>query len=229
VSNALDERHSADHSAECLTINAVTDLPAENPEPRTPPFVAPRPPYEISLPVRDDVVVTSSFLPGEQPKASDLWPVLGIECKGELSYWHGLASVWPTDKIIVNVERDMEFSDELVAELAECREPLCTYPYKVYPSKLGRFIYCATAREPSHEDIDPHWIQPGDDEAVWSSIGFCKIAPEARVKPLDAMFWKWLEHSVNRCVCQLGGFVWHIHWPEIRHEHDYSVTPDHLW
>lgn len=219
------------HANETLLINSFNpddDMP-ENPEPRTAPVFPDRPRRPITGPVNDRVLVVSSFVPGRTAIRSDRFPVLAVECVGELSYHAGLASEWGSDRILVNIEQDMEHDDELIAELADCPQPLCAYPYRVYPTKLGRYVYCATAKHPSHDELDPHWITPADDWAVWSSIGFCKIAPEARVRPLDKIFWQWLEHSVNRVVCRYAGLQWHIHWPEIRHHHDYTVIPDHLW
>jgi len=218
------------HASETLIIKSFPDeAPPDDAQPRTAPVVPSRPTYEITTAAP---LVVSSFLPGDKPRESLFFPVMGVECAHELSYWHGLASAWSTDRVIVNVEQDMEFSDELIAELVDCEHPLCAYPYQVYPTMLGRYIYCATTTQPdlNGHPRDPRWLEGPDDQwAVWSSIGFCKIAPEARVKPLDAMFWQWLEHCVNRVVCQIAGLQWHIHWPEIRHAHDYEKIADHLW
>ena len=208
-------------------------LPPAVCDPRTPPVVAPRPHYEIES-INTKVLVVSSFLPGNKPLVSERFPVMGVECQAEFSYWAGLSSQWNSERTLINVEQDMEFSDELVAELADCPHPACAYPYQVYPGALGRYIYCATRTEPTIDSLtgkpsDPVWISPGDEWAVWSSIGFCKLAAEVRVKPLDKLFWQWLEHGVNRVVGKYAEVQWHIHWPEIRHHHDYEAIPDHLW
>lgn len=217
-----------------------------------------------------------------------MYPVHGVECRGEFSYCQGVQEAWLTDKIIVNVEHDMEFSDVLVSGLVDCPHPACAYAYRVFPTALQRFIYCATTTsvadaeyeqyrqnksrrvaqlaaeraahgedellvesprpgkgEPASDtynavgspptpeaqaisDVTVDWIEPGDEWAEWSSIGFCKIAPEARSAPLDRMFWQWLEHGINRVVSS-DGTRWHIHWPEVKHHHDYKTVPDHLW
>ena len=186
-------------------------------------------------------MITSSYLSGEEtPLRSERYRVQGIACKreqGEFNYCDGLQDVWMTDQIMVNVEHDMEFSDELVDGLVNCPHPLCAYPYKVYPTALGRYIYCATSRKPDPdtgmETIT--WLDEGEEWAFWSSIGFCKIAPSARTKPLDRLFWQWIEHSINRSVGEYmsadgqAGLAWHIHWPEVKHYHDYEKIPDHLW
>lgn len=183
---------------------------------------------------RDDVVITSSYLTGNQPVRSEHFNVHGIECKsekGEFDYVNGLQEVWLSDKTMVNVEQDMEYSDELVDGLINCPWPLCAYAYTVYPTKLGHYIYCATSRK---SDDEVSWLTEGEEWALWSSIGFCKIAPDARVKPLDRLFWQWVEHSINRIVGvyqNAGGanLSWHIHWPAVEHYHDYERVPDHLW
>src|ERR1017187_8093019 len=196
--------------------------------------------------LRDDVVVTSSYLTGEEPVRSERYNVQGIECKtehGEFDYCRGLEEAWLTNKTIVNIERDMEHSDELVDGLVKCPWPLCAYAYKVFPTQLDRYIYCATANQLDTNNVrNPTarivtWLNEGEEWAVWSSIGFCKIAPIARPKPLDLLFWQWVEHSVNRVVGEYknaggAGYAWHIHWNKgqgIEHYHNYKETPDHLW
>ena len=193
-----------------------------------------------------DTVVVSSFLPGEEPFKSDVYAVLGVECVSEFSYWQGVSSVWQKGLTVVNVEHDMEFSDDLVAGLLDCPHDLCAYAYSVYPTALGRYIYCATRDRITDEEFDqgkrPGWITgPADEWADWSSIGFCKIAPAAQTAPLDKMFWQWFEHCINRvttATVQQGSLAirrrWHIHWPEVQHHHDYhglhgDPVPDHLW
>ena len=187
--------------------------------------------------LREGVIITSSYLTGEDPVRSERYDVHGIECKlkhGEFDYCQGLQDVWMTDKILVNVEHDMEFSDDLVDGLVNCPLPLCAYAYQVWPTELQRWIYCATSVK-SNGNLS--WLNKGDEWAYWSSIGFCKIASSARVKPLDRLFWQYTEHSVNRVVGKYmdaggAGNDWHIHWNDgigIEHHHDYENVPDHLW
>jgi hypothetical protein len=231
--------------------------------------------------MREDAVIYSTYLTGEEPVRSSQYLVAGQECTTEFSYCDGLSELWYSDKTIINHEHDMEFSDELVAGLVDCPNPLCAYAYQVFPTKLQRYIYCATRGLTLEEELEPlrqeiefrlddqfpnqdhqalsldlaklaqkqnhpetpedwkgvrncKWIEQGDEWANWSSIGFCKIGKEARIKPLDRMFWQYLEHAINRVVAQGpygygAGLVWHIHWPEVVHFHDYNTTPDHLW
>ncbi len=129
----------------------------------------------------------------------------------------------------------MVYSDDLATLLLDCPHPACMYPYKVYPTALQRYIYCATTDGPGDltdpERFGPNalrWVEgPSDTWAAWASIGFCKVAPEVRTAELGRMFWMWLEHCVNRQVTAAGG--WHLHWPEATHLHDYETIPDHLW
>jgi hypothetical protein len=185
-----------------------------------------------------NVTVYSSHLAGEEPVRSDEYRVVGKECVGEFSYWAGMAALWSDEAtgILVNVEHDMEFSDDLVAALVECPHRACAFAYRVFPTKLQRYIYCATTNFVTDEDhergMNARWITEGEEWAFWSSIGLCKLAPAARPGPLLKMFWPWLEHCVNWQVAEAGGHSptnWHIHWPEVAHHHDYGVTPDHLW
>lgn len=179
-----------------------------------------------------DAVIVSSHLPGEGPVHSERYRVLGVECAGDFSYWAGLNQAWCGPGPVVNVEHDMGYSDELVAELLECPRPACAFAYQVFPTALQRFIYCATTTTTGEatraNGIPCRWIEEGEDMAVWSSIGFCKVAQPVRIKPLDKMFWQWLEHCVNRVIA-FADVTWHIHWPAVVHNHDYTTTPDHLW
>lgn len=181
-------------------------------------------------------VVVSTYLEDEKPFSSDKYDILPVQCVGEFDYWRGVSSVWQRDLTVVNVERDMEFSDELVAGLLSCPHPLCAYPYQVFPTTLGRFIYCATTDGPGC-NRPPRWVEgPADEWAAWSSIGFCKMTPEVQTKPLDKQFWQYFEHCINRvttATTQVGHrairTLWHLHWPEVKHHHDYEKVPDHLW
>lgn len=169
------------------------------------------------------VQVVAARLPGENPHASQYkisTPVL----RGDFDYWKALHDVWYGPDTLVNVEHDMEFSDELVQGLLDCPHPLCTYPYLCWIRERGHYVYTPTA--------DGRWVSEGRPWADTSTLGFVKIAPEARVRPLRRMIWKFLEHSV--CIA-VAGFsqvekdvlgnrrAWHVHWPAVKHFHDYDL------
>lgn len=175
-------------------------------------------------------VIAASHLPGEEPHRSENFQVRPIECKDEYSYWQGLRDLWQTTGTLLNVEHDMEFSDELVQGLLDCPHPLCSYAYRVWMVGLTQWVYCPTR--------GGHWIGQGDEWADTASLGFCKIAASARERVPIRMPWKFLEHS----ICNAVGTVtllesipdgyhrpvwdetrWHIHWPEIGHFHDYDA------
>lgn len=170
---------------------------------------------------RPDVIILASHLPGETPPSSSRFAICRIECIDEWSYWAGVETWWDTPAELVNVERDHDYSDKLVTELLDCPYPLCSYPYLVQPEYLDHPVLCATV---GHRASDEAWVQPGDEWADFSSIGFCKIGPAARVLPLFRIPWKWVEHEVDRNVAH-SGLRWHLHWPDgqpIEHHHDYS-------
>ena len=173
-------------------------------------------------------------MPGETPLSSGIARVSPVVCEHDFSYWAGLNEAWCSDETIINVEHDMIYSDELAQDLLDCPEPACMYPYKVFPTALQRYIYCATTDAPGDmkgdHPSDLRWVEgPADTWAAWASIGFAKLAPEVRIQPLDRMWWSWLEHCVNR-VLDASGNHWHLHWsPEDLHLHDYEKIPDHLW
>lgn len=164
----------------------------------------------------DHPLIVASRLEGDGLRTSE-YEVLDLVCDGPFDYWSGLASVWGSDQTVVNVERDMEFSDDLVRELLSCPQPLCAFPYRVLPSGWPGFLYSAAFRD---------WVSEGTDFASFSAIGFCKITPEARSgSELERKSWEHLETGVHNAVAH-GKRFWHLHWPEIVHYHDYPAEPD---
>ena len=184
------------------------------------------------------VLVVSSHLADEHPKRSDRYEVFPVECDGTFGYADGLIEAWSTQNTLVLVEHDMEFSDELVSELASCPEPLCAFPYLIWSRHNGWHYAQAVGAN--------RRLELGDEWADHSSIGFAKITPEARAKPLMRLWWWMVENAVHHA---LGGSVieddphhiyngepdptlvrdirpptagrWHIHWPHIEHHHPY--------
>lgn len=144
------------------------------------------------------------------------------------SYWRSLDRLWqnPTVGTIINVEHDMEYSTELARELEACPEPLCSHAYRMYlPREYFPHGYCYTEAA-WQEGSDIAWTAEGHRHVDWSAIGFCKIAREARVKPLERAEWPGVETSVNRAVRGPQRGVeqalrdrWHIHWPGVEHYH----------
>lgn len=155
--------------------------------------------------------MTSSHLAGERPISSERYEVTPIECVAVTDYWRGLAAHWDSAETIINVEHDMEYSDKLASDLLDCSEPLCTHAYRVYIERLREWHWAAW-------DDRFVYVRADAQHASNASIGFCKIAPSARVAPLGRTTWKLLELEVNRSVRG----PWHIHWPAVKHHHRYG-------
>lgn len=139
-------------------------------------------------------------------------------CTDLFDYWAGLQAVWGTGRTIINVEHDMEFSDDLVAELLSCPRELCAYPYEVRPGGWPQRVYSVS------------YIGWGVDEsipyAIFSAVGFCKIAATAQVgSELRKSTWMQLERSIHDAVIT-DQRLWHVHWPAIKHGHDYESESD---
>ena len=130
-----------------------------------------------------------------------------------MDYWRGLNAVWDTDKTIVNVEHDMECSDELVRQLVECDQPACSHAYRVWLSDRYKFVYAA-------HSPGIGWLREGTPAAHYCGIGFCKIEPSARTRPLNPGQWLTMEQAVNLSVAE-----WHLHWPAVDHHHSYDIDP----
>lgn len=116
---------------------------------------------------------------------------------------------WLDGRPLVNIEHDMECSQSLVDELLACPHPLCTHAYQMH---IPRDYW---AHSHDRDGMDGFWIAEGEEWATYSAIGFCKIAPEARVRPLERDSWRGVEMQVNRAV----EGRWHVHWPEVAHHH----------
>jgi hypothetical protein len=161
-----------------------------------------------------DPLIVASRLPGDPPFKS-AYPVQDVVCEDRFfGYWEGLNAVWASDRTIINVEHDQEFSDDLVAELLSCPYDLCAYPYRVTPFGWPGQTWGAT--------YGSVWVSDGDPYAMFSSIGFCKITAPARAgTELERLVWDKVEQSVHRAVARCKR-LWHLHWPAIQHYHDYG-------
>lgn len=158
------------------------------------------------------VKVIASRLPGDRPLHLDGWDVIDVVCTGEYDYWAALDEWWDTSHVIVNVERDVEVSSALVADLVGCVHPLCTHAYRVWDLPY---------REPFYAQRRGGWIEAQDRWCDWSGPGFAKMAPEVRRGRLQRVTWPQVEVAVNDAVVPpVGSAVrWHVHWPEVEHYH----------
>lgn len=182
----------------------------------------------MGLPVRGAAVdadasvtgplVVCSHLPGEGHFESDRFEVLAIECAGDFDYWQGLATVWGSDRILINVEHDMGVTDEHVAALAACRYGACGWAYRcnwISTGVPGGVIAAGRGVRSLDQSGDPKYLQGGEHWAAWAAIGLVKITPEARVGPLRREPWGLLELAVHDATER----PWHMHWPIVNHWH----------
>ena len=159
------------------------------------------------------MVVVCSHLPGEGHFLSERFRVLPVLCVDGLDYWRGLASVWDSDETIVNVEHDMEVTDEHVETLLACPHSLCSWAYESHwiSTGLPRDVISAGTFGPNGRQ----YLDGGEEWAEWSAIGLVKIARDARIGPLTEAPWNRLELSVETAVAR----PWHMHWPPVPHHH----------
>lgn len=166
-------------------------------------------------------VILVSRLPDE-PSLESRYPVCDIVCEDPFDYWRGVQAEWVTDRTIVNVEHDMEYSDTLIDQLLACPQPLCAHAYQMHlPATFWAHQQSTVAWYPP---IDPcsqffargvRQVKPGDEHADWSGIGFCKITPAVRIAPLRRDAWQGVEMSVHAAIRGR----WHLHWPGVEHHH----------
>jgi hypothetical protein len=161
-----------------------------------------------------DCIVVAGRLPTDEPLTSTSYEVHDFECRGKYDYWAGLASVWARGRTVVNVEHDMPFSDDMVEELLSCDSELCAYPYVVRPGRARCYTFSASNGR--------GWLKGDEPFATFSAIGFAKIAASAQEGTnLERCRWGMVEGKVHLAVASHKR-VWHIHWPEIPHGHDYE-------
>jgi hypothetical protein len=157
--------------------------------------------------------VASSYLDGESPAALTNYDVAGIRCVDKMDYWRGLNAAWSGPGTLVNVEHDMECTDELVRQLVDCPWPACSHAYRVWLSDRQQFVFAARSSGGG-------WVDEGVTAADYAGVGFCKIEQTARSFPLRRGPWIAIEQAVNQAVGE-----WHIHWPAVEHYHPYIIDP----
>lgn len=164
-------------------------------------------------------LVFASHLPGEGHFHSDRFEVTGWECAGDLGYWEGLAAVWESDRTIINLEHDIEVTDDHVETLVACPHPACAWAYECHWASTGipgGVIAAGAGARDAERNPDPGYLQGGEEWAAWSAIGLVKLTREARTGPLRCEPWQRLELAVHDAIKR----PWHMHWtPPLEHHH----------
>ena len=135
-----------------------------------------------------------------------------------MDYWRGLAEHWDHPGPLVNVEHDIEVTDEHVAALLACPEPLCSWAYECHWASTGLdhdVIAAGNGRRDPRSNPDPDCLVGGEEWAAWSAIGLVKLTADVRVGPLRREPWQRLELAVHDAVRG----PWHMHWPLVNHWH----------
>ena len=161
-------------------------------------------------------VILASHLSGEQHFRSAQHMVVPIPCHGPLDYHKGVAAWWETSRTIINVEHDHEVSDELIQGLLDCPHNFCSWAYWLGIPSGGPHWAHRTGKQPPCGGV---WIETGDEWADFGGIGFCKITPEARVRPLRGPWdrkrqvWQDVDwQSVDIAVFAAVDERVHVHW-----------------
>ena len=77
-------------------------------------------------------LVLASHLPGEGYFRSERYQVRPLLCEGDRDYWRGLVLHWDHPGTLINVEHDVEVTDEHIDALLACDEPLCSWVYPLH-------------------------------------------------------------------------------------------------
>lgn len=171
--------------------------------------------HKVGAAPNPDAVVVATYLPGETPFTSNLWRVLPVECVSVFDYARGLATVWGSDLTVVNVEHDIEVTDDIIARLVDCPEPLCAQTYPLYRASGAHGTEIGPVFP--YVDVEPGpWVTEGAEWADWAAPGFIKATAAARTGLFpDEKHWMGVEQATNFYVTGR----WHLHWPPVEHYH----------
>lgn len=159
-------------------------------------------------------VVIASHLPGEGHFRSDKYTVLPLLCVDDFDYWAGLARQWTIVRTIVNIEHDIEATDDHIAELLDCPHDPCSYVYACH-WQTTHTPHDVNAAGNGNSETQRTYCQGGEEWAEWSAIGAVKITPAARIGPLAKAHWSRVELSIENAVSR----PWHLHWGTLNHHH----------
>jgi hypothetical protein len=152
-------------------------------------------------------VILASHLVGQPHFRSERFEVVGIECVEPEDYWRGVEAHWASDETLCILEHDMEVSDDLIQTLLDCDCAFGTWAYWLGIPSGGPHWAHRTGKKPPCGGV---WIETGDEWADYGGIGFCKITPQARVRPLPEQSWQFVDIAVFQAVDERV----HVHWKD---------------
>lgn len=137
------------------------------------------------------------------------------------AYGEALADAWHGGDPLVLLEGDKVPSLATIQRLASCPGQACAQAYRIYPrtTRLPAPVY-AHRTAPMGLDGPLAWIGQDDGWADLVGFGLVKFGPVLlQLRPAwDSGPWVGLDTRVSRWTYRLG-VRWHIHWPEIPHNH----------
>lgn len=157
-------------------------------------------------------VILCTHLVGAPSRPSARWATTPLLCDADTDYAAGVAAAWSTDRVLINIEQDIQATDDHIQALLDCPHPVCAWSYLVYAASgiHDAPAYPFVARQPGP------WVTYGTEWAEWAAPGFIKIAPTHRRGPFPAhAHWLDVEHATNA----LTTGPWHLHWPPVEHDH----------
>lgn len=162
-------------------------------------------------------MILLSHLPGEKPFSSGCFDLTHVECVDDLDYSRAVQAGWDSTEPLVVIEHDMEVSDDLIGRLLDEPVPLATYAYTLHWVSTHRAAAFAqrTGSFPAGRRYLGQPIRDGAGFCDFSGLGFCKIDPTARVRPLEESSWQTVDMAVDAAI----DARWTVLWPEIEHHH----------
>jgi hypothetical protein len=162
-------------------------------------------------------LILLSHLPDEKPFSSDRFDITYIECVQDSDYSRSAQAAWSVDEPLILIEHDMEVSDDLIQRLLDDLAPLVTHAYLLHWVSSGKpAAYCQRVGDfPPGRRYLGQPIEEGVTVADFTGLGFCKISPEARARPLEESSWQFVDTAVDAAV----DGRWRVLWPEVEHHH----------
>lgn len=174
------------------------------------------------------VVILTTY---KTPRAPVIWtsryPVLQVPALSDYSYWQAFNLLWEQDVIIINIEHDIFPTKSQIDELLSCQHEFCAWSYKTPNDSLidnGKRVEVKPTAYITQAWEGGRPLEVGEEHADVAGIGFCKLGVTRELE-LSPVPWYLVDSQVNLAVIDKGG--WHIHWPQIGHDHLMERMPTH--
>lgn len=142
-----------------------------------------------------------------------------VKCETLWDYCNSLAKIWPINDNLMIVEHDIDFTQDLFDELADCPAALCVPMYKLYPATTGLSNEVWAHRREGNPFLE--FISEYQEWVPYAGLGMAKINTMVRHilnDPPINVHWKELDTAISQYFYS-HNMMWHVHRTEARHLH----------